>query len=334
MRVNVIVATFVAVLLFSSDGLGIVAVTAGETTAAAEGGGEGETSGTATMMDGVPATATATAPRKLTKKSKASNTGELTDYASRLLRKLVLDKAVNLHRFLTQQQDPPENATRVGDDGRALFLSTDFWEWLSNTMCQPCIKFFTYGLQASTDEREEYCQKVMALIDSEREKNQEEPCPEEVWDSLMGHCMELLQTTFTPTTSCECHKMCIQPEPEPCKDTDGDEVDKYGYSCSHYYGALDNKYDWCDGRRDTDTFNPVQMCCACGGGYLAPYATCTPEAVIPCAGNFGSNHACCDQHGSCGATVELQWQCPRSMPTCVNYVYGKHWGTCEQRSTK
>ena len=101
MRVNVIVATFVAVLLFSSDGLGIVAVTAGETTAAAEGGGEGETSGTATMMDGVPATATATAtaPRKLTKKSKASNTGELTDYASRLLRKLVLDKAVNLHRF-------------------------------------------------------------------------------------------------------------------------------------------------------------------------------------------------------------------------------------------
>ena len=47
-----------------------------------------------------------------------------------------------------------------------------------------------------------------------------------------------------------------------------------------------------------------------------------------CAGNYGSNVPCCCQEGT--GTVSPQNQCPQSKPTCVNYVYNKHWGTCEK----
>merc|ERR1711865_58259 len=195
------------------------------------------------------------------------------------------------------------------------------------------------GLQFSPDEQKEYCDYIKASFDCGKTEDTANLPPPETCKFMTDDCMELLQTTLTPTASCECHEQCYKPDPEPCKDMDGGEVDRYLMGCSDYSWASDNGNDWCDERDDTDTFNSVQMCCACGGGYLAPYATCTPEAVIQCAGNFGSYHACCNQHcnglGSgyqyfdCRADVELQWQCPRSMPTCVNYVYGKHWGTCE-----
>ena len=52
----------------------------------------------------------------------------------------------------------------------------------------------------------------------------------------------------------------------------------------------------------------------------------TSTSTTQCAGDYGSNDPCCSQGGT---SVELQFQCPRSKPTCVNYVYNYHWGTCE-----
>ena len=49
------------------------------------------------------------------------------------------------------------------------------------------------------------------------------------------------------------------------------------------------------------------------------------EIPIPCAGDYGSNDPCCKQGGT---SVEPQFQCPQSKPTCVNYVYNNHYGTC------
>ena len=48
-----------------------------------------------------------------------------------------------------------------------------------------------------------------------------------------------------------------------------------------------------------------------------------------CAANYGSNEPCCDQDGRQDEAVAPQFQCPHSKPTCVNYVYNEHWGTCE-----
>merc|ERR1711865_288330 len=196
------------------------------------------------------------------------------------------------------------------------------------------------GLQFSPDEQKEYCDYIKASFDCGKTEDTANLPPPETCKFMTDDCMELLQTTLTPTASCECHEQCYKPDPEPCKDMDGGEVDRYLMGCSDYTWAMDNGNDWCDERDDTDTFNSVQMCCACGGGYLAPYPMCTPPpAPIPCAANFGTKHPCCNQHcnglGSgyqyfdCRADVELQWQCPRSMPTCVNYIYNDHWGNCE-----
>jgi hypothetical protein len=57
------------------------------------------------------------------------------------------------------------------------------------------------------------------------------------------------------------------------------------------------------------------------------WGTC--EYIQPtgqCAANYNSNEPCCDQEGY---TVAPQFRCPKSKPTCVNYVYNDRWGTCE-----
>lgn len=61
-----------------------------------------------------------------------------------------------------------------------------------------------------------------------------------------------------------------------------------------------------------------------GTGYRLAGAGPTPPAAIPCAANHGSSTACCGQKG----TVTPQYQCPSSLPTCVDYVYDHHFGHC------
>ena len=116
---SIIVAAFVSVLIYSSDGLGMITVAAAETATVAEGGKEeGETNGTMmTVLDGVPATSTA--PRKLTKKSKASNDDvSLSQEVRGLLGRLVFEKAMELYRFVQPSSD---DAARADNDGRALW---------------------------------------------------------------------------------------------------------------------------------------------------------------------------------------------------------------------
>ena len=55
-------------------------------------------------------------------------------------------------------------------------------------------------------------------------------------------------------------------------------------------------------------------------GYDLAHAT-----VHECAADYGKTTPCCGQPGS---SVSRQWQCPSNQPTCRNYVFGKHWGTC------
>ena len=59
-----------------------------------------------------------------------------------------------------------------------------------------------------------------------------------------------------------------------------------------------------------------------------PGPPCHVVSSNPCAGNYGSIDPCCDQEGD---TVDPQWQCPQSKPTCVDYVYNDHWGFCEKK---
>ena len=59
-----------------------------------------------------------------------------------------------------------------------------------------------------------------------------------------------------------------------------------------------------------------------------PGPPCHVVSSNPCAGNYGIIDPCCDQEGD---TVDPQWQCPQSKPTCVDYVYNDHWGFCEKK---
>jgi len=61
-----------------------------------------------------------------------------------------------------------------------------------------------------------------------------------------------------------------------------------------------------------------------GGSSLTPDGY-RLAAGQPCAANHGSATACCGQPGN----VTEQYQCPAATPTCVDYVYFKHWGHCE-----
>ena len=60
------------------------------------------------------------------------------------------------------------------------------------------------------------------------------------------------------------------------------------------------------------------------GTYQAPDCR---RPIVQCAGDYLSDDPCCDQEGT--GLVDPQYQCPQSKPTCVNYVYNDHWGSCE-----
>ena len=60
-----------------------------------------------------------------------------------------------------------------------------------------------------------------------------------------------------------------------CADTDNGEVDSYGDGCAGYAEFP----SWCGGY-DTETFNSMEMCCACGGGdtYIVVNGCMDPNA--------------------------------------------------------
>ena len=101
----------------------------------------------------------------------------------------------------------------------------------------------------------------------------------------------------------------------------------------------------------------------CNHPFPIPGYYCHEPDTPQCAGNYGSQNPCCDRtsvdpccdqvgsislvlHSSSfpwklgreitpiltnddAISVVPSYQCPQSKPTCVNYVYNHHWGTCE-----
>lgn len=60
------------------------------------------------------------------------------------------------------------------------------------------------------------------------------------------------------------------------------------------------------------------------------FGTIKATNSIPCAANYGSSNACCNQTG----TVATEYQCPSNKPTCVGYVANQTWGTCQQQTVE
>ena len=58
------------------------------------------------------------------------------------------------------------------------------------------------------------------------------------------------------------------------------------------------------------------------------WGTCEPTK---CAIDYGLTFLCCGQQGTSTVGHGPQNKCPRSEPTCINYVYKKHWGTCVKK---
>ena len=88
---------------------------------------------------------------------------------------------------------------------------------------------------------------------------------------------------------------------------------------------VEHGFSWCDSLQrctrpsDTEWSKPSDTLCP-------DTVPATTPPTTQCAGDYGSNDPCCGQGGG---DVDLQFQCPHSKPTCVNYVYDHHWGTCE-----
>lgn len=47
-----------------------------------------------------------------------------------------------------------------------------------------------------------------------------------------------------------------------------------------------------------------------------------------CAADHGKNTPCCGQKHDPGTTVAEKFQCPKTAPICVGYVYDEHYGHC------
>ena len=60
------------------------------------------------------------------------------------------------------------------------------------------------------------------------------------------------------------------------------------------------------------------------------FGTIKATNSIPCAANYDSSNACCNQTG----TVAPEYQCPSNKPTCVGYVANETWGTCQQQTVE
>ena len=63
---------------------------------------------------------------------------------------------------------------------------------------------------------------------------------------------------------------------DDCMNTDGGALDPYNDGCDEYVGNT----DWCGGY-DDDDFTSNAMCCACGGGRIAPTSSPTNPTPLP-----------------------------------------------------
>ena len=98
----------------------------------------------ASMVDGVPATVSATAPRKLMKNSKASNANALSPTVHNLLRNIVFKKAMELYRFVQPSLD---DTARAGGELKPLIwlavivASFNLLGIVDEEECELCLSF-------------------------------------------------------------------------------------------------------------------------------------------------------------------------------------------------
>ena len=95
---------------------------------------------------------------------------------------------------------------------------------------------------------------------------------------------------------------------EACSDTDNGKTDSYGDDCADYQDAI----SWC-GSYDTNEFDSMTMCCACGGGGAvnAPVAggTCTdPDPNADGTGDYVCPTGYIPKHLLCQTVRVQMWQ--------------------------
>ena len=150
------------------------------------------------------------APRKLLKKSKASQDGGLSEETQSFLRALVLDKAVDLYRYSMQKSQSSANL------GRELFeIPEDYKDYA----CNGCLALFEKGQPYSLDtdqQRENFCLGVVDLVTTKKEvcmntdlnvkSTKSQLMCQTYRDFLTNYCSELMQCPFgilvTPTVEC------------------------------------------------------------------------------------------------------------------------------------
>ena len=105
------------------------------------------------------------APRKLSKKSKASQDDGVSKEVDRLLRLLVYQTSVDQYDFSTQPArslaEVEIAAARVNtnENGRGLFFIP------INLRCQACLVYFAWATQLTSEEQEEFCDAVVSVLD-------------------------------------------------------------------------------------------------------------------------------------------------------------------------
>ena len=240
-----------------------------------------------TVEDGVPATA----PRKLTKQSKAATNAcaVLSQNVKRLLRTLVFEKAMELYRSVQQQpssddaaraDDNDERAVQqVGHHGRQYHRKLapavnipdgetmndlyelgvglfDVAEWTAY-QCELCLNFQWDLQDTSVNTQKVFCQNILKMVDPDYYSDDEK-------DSMMNDCTELFQCQSQGTTRLECcqsQNHCLWTQPPDCSAEE--QGDPYYCKLNCYSGSCENYWFQAETKAECDTASTARSCGGC-----------------------------------------------------------------------
>ena len=237
----------------------------------------------ASMVDGVPATVSATAPRKLMKNSKASNAcAVLSQNVKSLLRTLVFEKAMELYRSVppssdaaaARADDNDERALqKVGHHGRQyhrkLTQSEDIFDATTEAFmtvfftvnestaakCQKCLNFQWNVQDVSVNTQNEVCQNILNTIDGYPDIYNK--------DYMMNSCTEMftLQSQYNRLSICQSYNQCLSTEPPDC--SAGEQGDPYICKLSCDSGSCENYWFKTETKAECDAASTVRGCGGC-----------------------------------------------------------------------
>ena len=234
-----------------------------------------------TVEDGVPATA----PRKLTKQSKAATNAcaVLSQNVKRLLRTLVFEKAMELYRSV-QQQPSSDDAARADDNDeralqkvghhgrqyhRKLTQSEDIFDATTEAFmtvfftvnestaakCQKCLNFQWNVQDVSVNTQNEVCQNILNTIDGYPDIYNK--------DYMMNSCTEMftLQSQYNRLSICQSYNQCLSTEPPDC--SAGEQGDPYICKLSCDSGSCENYWFKTETKAECDAASTVRGCGGC-----------------------------------------------------------------------